>query len=560
MPDTKHDLRHRSRDVTEGPERAPARAMLRAVGFTEEDFQKPQIGVASSWNEVTPCNVHLHRLAVAAKEGAREAGAVPVEYTTIAVSDGISMGHEGMRASLVSREVIADSVELVAHAERFDGLVTIAGCDKSLPGMVMGACRLNIPSVFLYGGTILPGQFQGHDVTIQDVFEAVGAHAAGSMTDEQLLELERNACPGAGSCGGMFTANTMAAAIEALGLSLPGSATPAAIDPRRDEFARASGGAVLKLLESGIRPSDILTREAFENAIAVVVACGGSTNAVLHLLAIAHSIDGELSIDDFDRISRRTPIIADMKPWGRFVMLDLDRIGGIPAIMREMLDAGLLHGDALTVTGKTVAENLEDVQAPRNPDVVKPVDQPINATGGLAIVRGSLAPDGAVAKIAGMEGTVFRGPARVFDDEQAAFDAVTHGKINHGDVIIIRYEGPRGGPGMREMLAVTAAVSGAGLGHDVCLITDGRFSGATHGFMVAHVAPEAADGGPIAFVREGDTIVLDVPNRRLDVDVLDAELAARKKGWSPPPPRYTHGALAKYARLVSSASKGAVCD
>jgi len=560
MPDTKHDLRHRSRDVTEGPERAPARAMLRAVGFTEDDFQKPQIGVASSWNEVTPCNVHLHRLAVAAKEGAREAGAVPIEYTTIAVSDGISMGHEGMRASLVSREVIADSVELVAHAERFDGLVTIAGCDKSLPGMVMGACRLNIPSVFLYGGTILPGQFQGHDVTIQDVFEAVGAHAAGSMTDEQLLELERNACPGAGSCGGMFTANTMAAAIEALGLSLPGSATPAAIDPRRDEFARASGGAVLKLLESGIRPSDILTREAFENAIAVVVACGGSTNAVLHLLAIAHSIDGELSIDDFDRISRRTPIIADMKPWGRFVMLDLDRIGGIPAIMREMLDAGLLHGDALTVTGKTVAENLEDVPAPRNPDVVKPVDQPINATGGLAIVRGSLAPEGAVAKIAGMEGTVFRGPARVFDDEQAAFDAVTHGKINHGDVIIIRYEGPRGGPGMREMLAVTAAVSGAGLGHDVCLITDGRFSGATHGFMVAHVAPEAADGGPIAFVREGDTIVLDVPNRRLDVEVSEAILAERRSGWTPPAPRYTHGALAKYARLVSSASKGAVCD
>jgi dihydroxy-acid dehydratase len=560
MPDTKHDVRHRSRDVTEGPQRAPARAMLRAVGFTEEDFNKPQIGVASSWNEVTPCNVHLNRLAAAAKQGAREAGAVPVEYTTIAVSDGISMGHEGMRASLVSREVIADSVELVAHAERFDGLVTIAGCDKSLPGMVMGACRLNIPSVFLYGGTILPGQFQGHDVTIQDVFEAVGAHAAGSMTDEDLLELERNACPGAGSCAGMFTANTMAAAIEALGLSLPGSATPPAIDPRRDEFARASGRAVLGLLEQGIRPSDILTREAFENAIAVVVACGGSTNAVLHLLAIAHSINGELSIDDFDRVSRRTPIIADMKPWGRFVMLDLDRIGGIPAIMREMLDAGLLHGDVLTVTGRTLEENLEGVSAPKNADVVKPIAQPINVTGGLAIVRGSLAPDGAVAKIAGMEGTVFRGPARVFDDEQVAFEAVTHGKINHGDVIIIRYEGPRGGPGMREMLAVTAAVSGAGFGHDVCLITDGRFSGATHGFMVAHVAPEAVDGGPIAFVREGDTIVLDVPNRKLDVEVPDSELAERRQGWSPPPPRYTHGALAKYARLVSSASKGAVCD
>ncbi|MGZ4213316.1 MAG: dihydroxy-acid dehydratase [Actinomycetota bacterium] len=560
MPDTKADVKHRSRDVTEGPERAPARAMLRAVGFTEDDFNKPQIGVASSWNEVTPCNVHLNRLAAAAKEGVRAAGAVPVEYTTIAVSDGIAMGHEGMRASLVSREVIADSVELVAHAERFDALVTIAGCDKSLPGMVMGACRLNIPSVFLYGGTILPGHFQGHDVTIQDVFEAVGAHAAGTMTDEQLLELERSACPGAGSCGGMFTANTMAAAIEALGLSLPGSATPAAIDPRRDMFARASGDAVFKLLEKGIRPSDILSREAFENAIAVVVACGGSTNAVLHLLAIAHSIEAELSIDDFDRVSRRTPIIADMKPWGRFVMLDLDRVGGLPAIMRELLDAGLLHGDALTVTGKTLEENLEGVAPPQNPDIVKPVSAPINVSGGLAIVRGSLAPDGAVAKIAGMEGTVFRGRARVFDGEQGAFDAVTHGKIERGDVIIIRYEGPRGGPGMREMLAVTAAVSGAGLGHDVCLITDGRFSGATHGFMVAHVAPEAVDVGPIAFVREGDTIVLDVPNRRLDVEVADAELDDRRRGWTPPPPRYTHGALAKYARLVSSASTGAVCD
>ncbi|HEX9712413.1 MAG TPA: dihydroxy-acid dehydratase [Actinomycetota bacterium] len=560
MPDTRFDTRHRSRDVTEGPERAPARAMLRAVGFSDEDFGKPQVGVASSWNEVTPCNIHLNRVAAACKEGVRAAGAVPVEYTTIAVSDGISMGHEGMRASLVSRELIADSVELVAHAERFDALVTVAGCDKSLPGMVMGACRLNLPSVFLYGGTILPGTWGGHDVTIQDVFEAVGTHAAGGMTDEQLLELERNACPGAGSCGGMFTANTMAAAIEALGLSLPGSSGPAAVDPRRDEYGRASGRAVIELLEAGITPRDILTRDAFENAIAVVVACGGSTNAVLHLLAIAHTIGTELTLDDFDRISRRTPIIADMKPWGRFVMLDLDRVGGIPAVMRVLADADLIHTDALTVTGKTVGENLASVSTPTDHDVVKPINAPIHPSGGLAIVRGSLAPDGAVAKIAGMEGVVFRGPARVFDDETDAMDAVLHGRIARGDVIIIRYEGPRGGPGMREMLAVTAAVQGAGLGKAVCLITDGRFSGATHGFMVAHVAPEAVDGGNIGLVREGDTITLDVPNRTLEVEVPDEELAERRKAWLPPPPRYTTGALAKYARLVSSAARGAVCD
>jgi dihydroxy-acid dehydratase len=556
---TKADPRHRSRDVTEGPQRAPARAMLRAVGFTEEDFNKPQVGVASSWNEVTPCNFHLDRLANAAKQGARAAGAVPVEFTTIAVSDGIAMGHEGMRASLVSREIIADSVELVAHAERFDGLVTIAGCDKSLPGMVMGAARLNLPSVFLYGGTILPGQFQGRDVTIQDVFEAVGAHAAGTMTDDELLELERRACPGAGSCGGMFTANTMATALEALGVSLPGSASPPGMDPRRDEFARASGEAVLNLLEQGITPRDIITKPALENAIATVVACGGSTNAVLHLLAIANEVGAELEIDDFDRIARRTPIIADMKPWGRFVMLDIDRCGGIPAIMRELLDAGLLDGDAMTVTGKTVGENLEGVGESSNRDVVKPISEPISPTGGFAILRGSLAPEGCVAKMAGLHDSAFKGPARVFDREEDAFDAVTHGRIVAGDVIVIRYEGPRGGPGMREMLACTAAVNGAGLGDTVCLITDGRFSGATHGNMVAHIAPEASDGGPIALVREGDTIVLDIPNRRLEVDVPADELAARLKDWTPPPPRYTKGALAKYARLVSSASQGAVC-
>lgn len=554
------DPRHRSRDVTEGPQRAPARAMLRAVGFTEEDFGKPQVGVASSWNEVTPCNVHLDRLAKRAKEGVRAAGAVPVEYTTIAVSDGISMGHEGMKGSLVSRELIADSVELVAFAERFDALVTIAGCDKSLPGMVMGASRLDIPSVFLYGGTILPGKFKGEDVTIQEVFEAVGAHAAGTMSDEDLRELERNACPGEGSCGGMFTANTMAAAIEGLGLCLPGSSGPAAVDPRRDEFARASGVAVVKLLEAGIRPSDILTRNAFENAITVVVALGGSTNAVLHLLAIAHSIGTDLVLDDFDRISRRTPIIADMKPWGRFVMLDLDRAGGIPAVMRELLDAGLLHGDAMTVTGKTVEENLRGVGAPTDRETVKPLDAPIQPMGGFAIVRGSLAPDGAVAKIAGQGDFTFRGPARVFDHEEDCFDAVTHGKIKAGDAIVIRYEGPRGGPGMREMLAVTAAISGAGLGGKVLLLTDGRFSGATHGFMVAHVAPEAATGGPIAHVREGDTIVLDVPRRILDVEVPEKELAERARDWKAPQARYTVGALGKYARLVGSAAYGAVCD
>jgi dihydroxy-acid dehydratase len=560
MPErTKADPRHRSRDVTEGPARAPARAMLRAVGFSEEDFDKPQIGVASSWNEVTPCNIGLSGLAKLAKEGARAAGGVPVEFTTIAVSDGIAMGHEGMRASLVSREIIADSVELVAHAERFDALVTIAGCDKSLPGMVMGAARLNLPSVFLYGGTILPGQFRGHDVTIQDVFEAVGSHAAGTMTDDELRELERNACPGAGSCGGMFTANTMATAIEALGLSLPGSASPAAVDSRRGEFARRSGEAVLGLLEQGITPRDIVTRQGLENAIAVVVACGGSTNAVLHLLAIANEAGAELDIDDFDRIARRTPIVADMKPWGRFVMLDIDRAGGIPAIMRELLDAGLLHGDALTVTGKTVAENLEGVGSPSNRDVVKPLDAPISPVGGFAILRGSLAPEGCVAKLAGLHDTVFKGPARVFDREEDAFTAVTHGAIKPGDVIVIRYEGPRGGPGMREMLAVTGAVSGAGLGDHVCLVTDGRFSGATHGNMVAHVVPEAADGGPIALLREGDPLVLDIPNRRLDVDVAPDELERRRKDWSPPSPRYVTGALAKYARLVSNASRGAVC-
>ncbi|HXJ65367.1 MAG TPA: dihydroxy-acid dehydratase [Actinomycetota bacterium] len=552
--------RPRSRDVTEGPERAPARAMLRAVGFGDEDFAKPQVGVASSWNEVTPCNVHLNRLAAQAKLGARDAGAMPIEFTTIAVSDGIAMGHEGMRASLVSREVIADSVELVMHAERMDGMVTIAGCDKSLPGMLMAAARLNLPSVFLYGGTILPGHWRDRDVTIQDVFEGVGAHAAGRMTDEELHELESLACPGPGSCAGMYTANTMAAAAEAIGMSLPGSASPPAVDVRRDEFARASGAAVVACLRAGLRPRDVLTREAFENAIAVVMACGGSTNAVLHLLAIAAEAGVELELADFDRISRRTPHIGDVRPAGRFVMSDLDRVGGVPVLMRELLDAGLLHGDAMTVTGRTVAENLAELSpAAPDGDVVRPLAEPIHAHGGLAVLTGSLAPDGAVVKVVGMEGRTFRGAARVFDSEEAAFDAVTHGRIDAGDVVVIRYEGPKGGPGMREMLAVTGAIVGAGLGRDVALVTDGRFSGASHGFAVGHVAPEAAVGGPIGLVADGDPIVLDVDSRRLDLDVPDDELERRRDGWKAPEPRYTTGALAKYARLVSTAARGAVC-
>jgi dihydroxy-acid dehydratase len=554
------DTRPRSRDVTEGPAKAGARAMLRAIGMTEEDFGKPQIGVASSWNEVTPCNLPLDRLAKQAKLGVRDAGGFPIEFVTIAVSDGISMGHEGMRASLVSREVIADSVETVMHAERFDGMVTFAGCDKSLPGMVMAAVRLDLPAVFLYGGSTLPGSLHGEDITIQEVFEAVGAHARGDLSDEELLEVERVACPGEGACGGMFTANTMASAIEGLGMSLPGSASPPAIDPRRDDLARRSGVAVMTLLERGISARDVVTRQALENAISVVMAVGGSTNAVLHLLAIAREAEVDLEIDDFDRIGRRVPHIADTKPGGRFVMTDLDRVGGIPVVMRELLEAGLLHGDALTITGRTVEENLAEIDPPApDGDVVHPLSRPIHADGGLAILRGSLAPDGAVVKIAGIppEQHFFEGPARVFDGEQGAMEAVLRGEINDGEVIVIRWEGPKGGPGMREMLAVTAAVKGAGLGATVALITDGRFSGATHGFSIGHVAPEAADRGPIAFIADGDPIRIDIASRTIDVLVDEAELAARRDGFEPPAPRYTRGVLAKYARTVGSASEGA---
>jgi dihydroxy-acid dehydratase len=554
------DAKHRSRDVTEGYERAPARAMLRAIGMTDDDWGKPQVGIVSSWNEVTPCNLPLDRLAKQAKLGVRDAGGFPIEFVTIAVSDGISMGHEGMRASLVSREVIADSVETVMHAERLDGMVTFAGCDKSLPGMVMAAVRLDVPSVFLYGGSILPGHHEGQDITIQDVFEAVGARARGTIDDEQLGAIERAACPSEGSCGGMFTANTMASAIEALGLALPGSSSPAAPDPRRDEFARRSGAAVVALLEQGISARRIITREALENAIAVVMAVGGSTNAVLHLLAIAREAEVELDLTDFDRIGRQVPHIADTKPGGRFVMNDIDRIGGVPVIMKELLDAGLLHGDALTVTGRSIGEELESMDVPA-PDgtIVHPLSAPLHADGGIAILRGSLAPEGAVVKIAGIppEQHRFEGPARVFDGEQGAMEAVLTGQIVAGDVIVIRYEGPKGGPGMREMLAVTSAVKGAGLGSTVALLTDGRFSGATHGFCIGHVAPEATDGGPIALVAEGDRIRIDVPARTMELLVDETELHRRREAWTPLAPRYTRGVLAKYAKLVSSASQGA---
>ena len=552
--------RPRSTDVTEGNRRAPARAMLRAVGMVDEDFSKPQIGVANSWNEVTPCNTPLRRLADRAKAGVRSAGGYPLEFGTIAVSDGISMGHEGMRASLVSREVIADSVETVMHAERLDGMVTFAGCDKSLPGMIMAAARLDVPSVFLYGGSILPGTHAGRDITIQDVFEAVGARARDTIDDEELSAIERAACPTEGACGGMFTANTMASAVEAMGMALLGSSSPPAPDPRRDHFARASGEAVVRLLEGGINARRIITREALENAIAVVMAVGGSTNAVLHLLAIAREAEVDLAIDDFDRIGRRVPHIADTKPGGRYVMTDLDRIGGIPVVMKELLDAGLLHGDALTVTGRSIGEEIEAMDIP-DPDgeVVHPLSAPIHADGGLAILRGSLAPEGAVVKVAGLteEQQRFEGPARVFDGESDAMEAVLTGQVTDGDVIVIRYEGPKGGPGMREMLAVTSAVKGAGLGGTCALITDGRFSGATHGFSIGHVAPEATDGGPIAFVREGDRIRIDVATRTMDLLVDEVELAARREGWEPLPPRYTRGVLAKYARTVGSASLGA---
>ena len=561
---TPSDGKPRSHDVTDGDRRAPARAMLRAVGLTDEDVDKPQIGVASSWNEITPCNLSLDRLAKAAKTGVRQAGGFPMEFGTISVSDGISMGHEGMRASLVSREVIADSVETVVFAERLDGTVTLAGCDKSLPGMLMAAARLDLASVFVYAGSTLPGKLKGldgedRDLTIIDVFEGVGACARGLITRDELTAIEKAACPGEGACGGMYTANTMAAAAEALGMALPGSAAPPAPDRRRDDIAVRSGEAVVRLAKAGTTARQIMTREAFENAITVVMALGGSTNAVLHLLAIAHEARVELTLDDFDRIGDRVPHLADVKPFGRYVMTDVDRVGGIPVVMKALLDAGLLHGDVLTCTGRTMAENFADMEIPPiDGEVVRALSNPIHRTGGLTILRGSLAPDGAVVKSAGFDSEVFEGPARVFDGEQGVMDALEAGTLEKGSVVVIRYEGPKGGPGMREMLMVTSAIKGAGLGKDLLLLTDGRFSGGTTGLCVGHVAPEATDGGPIALVAEGDTVRLDLAARRLDLLVDVDELDRRRAGWKPLEPRYTTGVLGKYAKLVGSASQGAI--
>ncbi|MFM7900154.1 MAG: dihydroxy-acid dehydratase, partial [Actinomycetota bacterium] len=549
--------------VTDGLQKAASRAMLRAVGLGDGDWEKPQIGIASAWNEVTPCNVSLRRLAEQSKLGVRAAGGVALEFGTITVSDGISMGHEGMRASLVSREVITDSVETVVHAERFDGFVGLAGCDKSIPAMLMAAARLNLPSVFVYNGSILPGVHKGKNIDITTVFEAVGACAAGTMTRDEVDEIERAACPGEGACGGMFTANTMSSIAEALGMSLPGTASPPAIDARRDADARRAGEAVVNLLRLGIYPRDIMTKKAFENAIAIVNALGGSTNAVLHLLALANEAGVKLSLDDFNRIAARVPHIADTKPGGRYHMTDIDRIGGVPVVMKHLLDAGLFHGDVMTCTGKTMAENLAELRPPApDNDVIRTVSQPIHAEGGINILSGSLAPNGAVVKVAGLSNDQksFDGVARVFDGEDGAMAAIMAGDIKPGTVLVIRYEGPKGGPGMREMLAITGALKGAGRGADCALITDGRFSGGTWGFCIGHVAPEASDGGPIAFVRDGDRIKIDVPTKRLDVLVDHATMAERRRGWKPNPPRYTSGVLAKYAKLVQGAETGAITN
>ena len=560
------DMKPRSRDVTDGLERAPARGMLRAVGMGDEDFTKPQIGIASSWNEITPCNLSLARLALAAKDGVFSAGGFPMQFGTISVSDGISMGHEGMHFSLVSREIIADSVEAVMQAERLDGMVTFAGCDKSLPGMLMAAARLDLASVFVYAGSILPGFAKMSDgsekeVTIIDAFEAVGACARGLMSREDVDAIERAICPGEGACGGMYTANTMASAAEAMGMSLPGSAAPPAVDRRRDGYARKSGEAVVELIRQGITARDIITRQSLENAIAVLMAFGGSTNAVLHLLALAHEANVDLEMEDFHRIGSKVPLLGNLKPFGRYVMSDVDRVGGVPVVMRALLDAGLIHGDCLTVTGKTVAENLADI-APPDPDgeILRATRDPLAPTGGITILRGSLVPEGAVVKNAGVPVDSFEGTARVFEREQAAMAALEDGTIQAGDVIVIRYEGPKGGPGMREMLMITGAIKGAGLGKDVLLITDGRFSGGTTGLCVGHVSPEAVDGGPIGLVQTGDRIRIDIPSRTLDLLVDDDELARRRADFAPLPPRYTRGVLAKYAKLVGSASRGAVCD
>jgi dihydroxy-acid dehydratase len=554
-------MKPRSGLVTDGLERAPARGMLRAVGFKDEDFTKAQIGIASSWNEITPCNLSLDRLAKASKKGVIESGGFPMQFGTISVSDGISMGHEGMHFSLVSREVIADSVEAVMQAERLDGMVTFAGCDKSLPGMMMAAARLDVASVFVYAGSIMPGKVDGRDVTIIDAFEAVGACARGLISVAEVDKIERAICPGEGACGGMYTANTMAAIGEAIGLSLPGSASPPSIDRRRDDYAIKSGAAVVELIRKGITTRQILTKKAFENAITILMALGGSTNAVLHLLAIAHEAEVDLTLEDFHRVGSKLPLLGDLKPFGKYVMTDVDKVGGIPVVLRALLDAGLLHGDCLTVTGKTMAENLKDIKPP-DPDgeILKAIKNPLSLGGGITILNGSLTPEGAVCKTAGIGVDLFEGPAKVFEREQAAMDALENGSIVAGDVVVIRYEGPKGGPGMREMLMITGAIKGAGLGKSVLLLTDGRFSGGTTGLCVGHVSPEAVDGGPIAFVKNGDRVRIDTKKRTLDLLVDEKELAERRKNFTPLSHKYRRGVLAKYSKLVGSAAKGAVCD
>jgi dihydroxy-acid dehydratase len=551
-------LKPRSGVITDGPDRAPTRAMLKAAGFSDEDLRRPIIGVANTWIEIGPCNYHLRRLAAKVKEGIRKAGGTPMEFNTVSISDGISMGAEGMKCSLVSREVIADSVELVARGNHFDALVCLSGCDKTNPGVVMALARLDIPGLVLYGGSIAPGHLGDRDLTIQDVFEAVGAYGSGRINAEQFMAVENAACPGAGACGGQFTANTMSTVLEFLGISPMGSNGIPATVAEKDEAAFNAGQLVMELLRRDLRPSQILTRKSIENAITSVAATGGSTNAVLHLLAIAREAGVELAIDDFDRISNRTPLIADLKPGGRFVANDLYKAGGIQLVAKRLVEAGLIHGDAITVTGSTIAEAAQMTKETAGQEVVRPLSNPLKTTGGLVILRGNLAPEGCVVKVAGHERMIHRGPARVFDREEDAFKAVQTGKIKDSDVVVIRYEGPKGGPGMREMLGVTAALVGAGLGDSVALLTDGRFSGATHGLMAGHVAPEAAHGGPIAALRDGDTIIFDVKARRLDVDISEQELKARLSQWTPPAPRYKTGVMAKYAKLVSSASEGAV--
>jgi len=552
------DPRHRSRALTEGPDRAPARAMLKAIGFSSEDLARPLIGVANTWTETMPCNHHLRRLAERVKQGIRDAGATPMEFDTIAISDGVTMGTEGMKASLVSREVIADSIELVGRGHLFDGMVALVGCDKTIPGAAMALLRLDLPSLLLYGGSIGPGRFEGRDVTIQDVFEGVGAHAAGRMSAAQLQALEDSACPGAGACGGQYTANTMALAMEVLGLSPVGYATIPAVDPRKDQATQAAGALAVERLKAGARPLQHLTRASFENAIAAVAATGGSTNAVLHLLAIAREAGIPLAIDDFDRVSRRTPLLADLKPAGKYVAVDMDRAGGVPLLVARLLEAGKLDGEALAVDGRRWAEHAAGARETPGQRVVRPLSEPVSPTGGLVILHGNLAPEGCVVKMTGHERSSHRGPARVFEREEDAFAAVRAGSIRKGDVVVIRYEGPRGGPGMREMLGVTAALVGQGLGEHVALITDGRFSGATRGLMAGHVAPEAAAGGPIAAIREGDLVAIDVNARTLRVELPAEEIAARLRAWKPPAPRYASGVFAKYAALVTSAAEGAI--